>query len=261
MEYVRIGNCDVSRIVCGTNPILGRSDLSKARMEHYRSHFTDKNVVDLICKCAEYGINTIETSVSDRMFGISDCVERRIGAKMRMITSTRIDCSSDVKSHTLKCRMGIDRKSEAILVHDQQASQKPRNGEIPGLNRLLDMIHEAGIVAGISCHDARVVEFCEKHHPSIDVYLFPLNKNNHIYRGHCNSDSVEDRIDLINGIDKTFIIMKTLGAGRIPPDEALPFVLENIKDGDILTIGFGDPLEEEEAMEVYDDFCRGKSTR
>ena len=44
--------------------------------------------------------------------------------------------------------------------------------------------------------------------------------------------------------------MKTLGAGRIPPDEGIRFVAENAKPNDLVSIGFGSEDEVSESVEV-----------
>ena len=64
------------------------------------------------------------------------------------------------------------------------------------------------------------------------------------------NETVKDRIDLINNTNKQFIIMKTLAAGRIPPNEGLKFVLDNIKDNDLITLGVGSCEEVEESLDI-----------
>ena len=49
---------------------------------------------------------------------------------------------------------------------------------------------------------------------------------------------------------KPFILMKTLGAGRIPPDEGLPFIAQHAKPGDAISIGFGTEGEVSETVEL-----------
>jgi len=44
--------------------------------------------------------------------------------------------------------------------------------------------------------------------------------------------------------------MKTLAAGRIPPNEGLKFVLDNIKDNDLITLGLGSCEEVEESLDI-----------
>ncbi len=46
------------------------------------------------------------------------------------------------------------------------------------------------------------------------------------------------------------MLMKTLGAGRIPPVDGLLFALENSKDTDIITLGLGSVEEAEESLSI-----------
>ena len=121
-----------------------------------------------------------------------------------------------------------------------------------GEKAMLDQIHEAGLLAGISTHRVSPVEFCETGNYSIDMYLFPLNRNGFVYRGYDGRGTVEERIRLINTCKKPFILMKTLGAGRIPLEEGLPFVLHNSKPNDLISLGIGTLEEAEESLAILD---------
>jgi hypothetical protein len=51
---------------------------------------------------------------------------------------------------------------------------------------------------------------------------------------------------------KPFVLMKALASGRIPPGEGLPFVLENGKPDDLITLGFGSIGEADESIGIIE---------
>ena len=63
---------------------------------------------------------------------------------------------------------------------------------------------------------------------------------------------MQDRIDIVRSTPKPFILIKALAAGRIPPGEGLPFIAENAKPNDIVSIGFGSEDEVTESVELAD---------
>jgi hypothetical protein len=68
---------------------------------------------------------------------------------------------------------------------------------------------------------------------------------------------VRERVHLVQNTPKPFILIKTLGAGRIPPDEGLQFVSENAKPSDLVSVGFGSEDEVSEAVELVENLLPG----
>jgi hypothetical protein len=57
--------------------------------------------------------------------------------------------------------------------------------------------------------------------------MFPLNLTGFVYPGYPGFESPQERAALVCGVSKPFVLMKALAAGRIPPQEALPFVFQH----------------------------------
>lgn len=96
------------------------------------------------------------------------------------------------------------------------------------------------------------VELCEQQNYGVDLYLFPLNFTGFVYPGYDGQETVQERIQLIQRIPKPFVIMKALAAGRIPPQEGLSFVFEQIKSNDLLTLGLGSIEEAAESLALIE---------
>ncbi len=251
MKTIRLGNLELSKVICGSNPFNARSHFSAARDAEYRARFSDECVERVLRRCLELGVNTYETSASERAWNAVSRVRRTTGCALHFIGSTRVDETSDMKSHPQKLEFLIQRKTELCVIHAQHVEKHWKGGTIPGLEGMLDAIHAAGLLAGVSAHRIATGELCEKNGYAIDTYLFPLNLSGFVYPGYDGGETPQQRAELVRGISRPVILMKTMGAGRIPPDEALHFIAERSKPTDLISIGFGSVDELEETIRIF----------
>jgi len=252
MKRVRIGNLEFSKAICGTNPFYARSHFSAARDAEYRGRFDDAAIERMIRHCLDLGINAVESSASERIEGIVSRLRQETRKTLHFVGSTRIDETSPMKSHDQKLEFLIARQAQICIIHAQYVDRISSPQGLQGLERLLDRVHSAGLLAGVSAHRVQTVELCEKLGDRVDTYLFPLNMTGFVYPGYVGKETVQQRADIVRGVAKPFILMKTLGAGRIPPDEGLQFVAANSKPNDVISIGFGTEEEIAEAVRLVE---------
>jgi hypothetical protein len=250
MKQIRIGNVPFSKILCGANAFWGHSHFSEARDAEYRNRFDDETIGRTIRRCVSLGINTVESCVNDRIVAILSPLQEASPHPIRFVGSTRIDETSEIRSHQQKLAFLIEKQADVCVIHAQYVDRPRKDDAIAGLNRLIDKIHDAGLLAGISTHQVDTVELCERQGYGVDTYLFPLNLSGFVYPGYKGTDTVQERIDIVQNTPKPFILIKTLGAGRIPPSEGLQFVAENAKPNDLISIGFGTEDEVAESVEI-----------
>jgi len=254
MKKVTICNQVFSKIICGTNPFYGHSHFSEARNAEYLGRFDDETIERTIQRCISLGINTIESCTNERIVSILSRLRDKNPEPIHFVGSTRIDETSDIKSHQQKLSFLIENLAEVCVVHAQYVDRPRKGDDIRGLPQLIEKIHDAGLLAGISTHRVETVELCEKQSYGIDTYLFPLNLSGFVYPGYDGTESVQERINVIQNTPKPFILIKALGAGRIPPDEGLQFIAENAKSNDLISIGFGTEDEASETVELVEKF-------
>jgi hypothetical protein len=190
----------------------------------------------------------VESGANERIVSIVRRCQRGSPDSVRFIGSTRIDETSEMKSHPQKLAFLIEKRSDICVVHAQFVDRPGKGDSIAGLKQFTDRIHDAGLLAGISTHRVETIALCEKHNYGIDTYLFPLNLSGFVYPGYPGKETVQDRVDIIRGVAKPFILIKTLAAGRIPPEEGLHFIAENSKPSDLVSLGFGTEAEAEESV-------------
>jgi hypothetical protein len=241
--------------MCGSNAFYGRSHFSEARSAEYGQRSTDAYIEQVIRVCMKHGVNAVETCANERIQVIVDRIRVTSSAPLYFVGNTRIDHTSSMKSHPQKLAYLLEHGADICLIHSQFVD-RPRSSEseIKGLRPMLDKIHEAGLLAGISTHRISTVEFCEEHDYPIDVYLFPLNMIGFVYEDYDGHETVEERIKLVKACPKPMILMKALAAGRIPPTEGLPFVLANSKPNDMLSLGLSSLEEAEESLAIIETY-------
>lgn len=254
MRYIKINEIEFSKAICGTNSFYGRSHFSAARDAEYQERFNDNTIINALECCFKWGINTIETSANERIENIIASLREKYQCALHCVGSTRIDETSTMQSHHRKLDFLIQQQSAICVIHAQYIDHAMKSDTIPGLERMLEKIRKAGLISAISTHQVKTVEICERQGYDIDVYLFPLNLTGFVYPGYDGNESVSDRVGLVRSIAKPFILMKTLGAGRIPPDEGLHFVAENSKPDDLISLGFGSEVEINETMELFEKY-------
>ena len=251
MEKIKLGNKEYSKIICGTNAFYGHSHFSAARDIEYKTRFSNDYITQTLRYCIDNGINAIETCANERMQEIISQIKQE--SEINLIGNTRIDDTSKMKSHQMKLKYLIENGADICIIHSQYVDRPNSGDEIKGLQSMIDKIHRAGLLAGISTHKNSTIELCEKKY-NLDVYLYPVNMLGFIYPGYNGNETVQERLELIKNTNKQFIIMKTLAAGRISPLDGLKFVLDNIKENDIITLGLGSIEEAIESIEIANKY-------
>ncbi|HEX2907492.1 MAG TPA: hypothetical protein VHO69_11560 [Phototrophicaceae bacterium] len=252
MQTIMIQGRAFSKVMCGSNAFYGRSHFSDARSQEYEHRATDDYIEQVIRVCMKHGVNAVETCANERIQGVVERIRADQEKPLYVVGNTRIDHTSTMKSHQQKLNYLIDHCAEICLIHSQFVDRPRADDDIKGLKPMLDKIHEAGLLAGLSTHKISTVEFCEEHDYPIDVYLFPLNLIGYVYDEYDGHETVAERIKLVNECPKPMIIMKALAAGRIPPAEGLPFVFANSKPNDLLSLGLSSIEEAEESLAIIE---------
>jgi hypothetical protein len=253
VKHITIGGLSFSKIICGSNPFYGLSHFSEARNAEYLHRFDDATIIQSLRQCIDLGVNTVESSANERILSIITKLRTGNSEPIRFVGTTRIDETTEMKSHQQKLSFLIHNRADICIIHSQFVDRPRKGDSIAGLQQLIDRIHEAGLLAGISTHRVDTVELCEREGYGIDVYIFPLNMTGFVYPGYDGKETVRDRVDIVCSVSKPFILIKTLGAGRIPPGEGLGFIAENSKPNDLISLGLAGNEEIEETLTLANE--------
>ena len=66
MDTVKIGECEASRFILGSNPFYGFSHQSEALDREMREYFTDERICALMDEAADHGITAVASPVYER---------------------------------------------------------------------------------------------------------------------------------------------------------------------------------------------------
>ena len=148
MKHVTIGSRSFSKVLCGANAFWGHSHFSEARDAEYRRQFNDETIEQTIRHSITLGINAVESCANERIVSILSRVRKGNLAPIHFVGSTRIDETSEMKSHQQKLSFLIENRAAICIIHAQFIDRPRKADSIGGLEQLIDKIHEAGLLAG-----------------------------------------------------------------------------------------------------------------
>lgn len=126
-----------------------------------------------------------------------------------------ITASSAPGRHRGSIQELIDNDTKLIFLHGMVSDNK--DNKIP---KLLELISSQGVIPGIATHDpVPTIKYCIENSLNVKAFLIPFNSRGRMMG---NSDELAKLVDSTR--DYTFIGMKTLGAGKIPPKEAYEYI-------------------------------------
>ena len=76
MPMTSIGGVEVSRVICGSNTFFGYSHFSAARDAWLKRDFDIPKIVEVMAKCAEFGVNCVLSGPDPRMYRAIQELER-----------------------------------------------------------------------------------------------------------------------------------------------------------------------------------------
>jgi len=253
LPTIRIGDLSVSRLICGANPFSGISHQTYELDQAMKDFFTASQIKKTLRECEGLGINTLIARADNHI--------RRLlreywneGGTMQWIAQTPSEWGSMRESIIAMVESG----AKAAYIHGSTVDEMfldKRQDELPPL---LDLIHSAGLPAGIASHNPSVIRYIQDEGWDADFYIFSF------YDAVTNGDLFieEDRpeaVKLIQEVDKPCIAIKVLASGRHNPEEAFKFAFENIKPTDAIAVGTF-PKERPDEMRMNAELCRTYGT-
>jgi len=255
----KIGNLNISRIICGGNLIGGWAhsrDLTYVSSLVVAYH-TDDKVCETLELAEENGINTILTNpVSDRV--INKYWNER-GGNIQWIS----DCAGgkDIKTGI---KRSVDSGVHAGYIQGGMADNAVKKGQVDLLGEALEYIKEQGIPGGLGAHRLSTVETCVKAGLKPDFWVKTLHPGKYwSAKIHPENDNIwsrtpQDTIKFMEKLDTPWIAFKVLAAGAIHPRDSFKYVFEN--GADFACVGMFDFQIIEDAL-IAKDALSGKLKR
>ena len=249
LPTIRIGDKDVTRLICGGNPISGISHFSHEMDWDMLRYYTMPRLMDLLDECVRQGINTLQTRGdfhTMRMY-LEYC-ER--GGKIQWLVQTA--------SEYRDLHANIDRMASfgpiAMYHHGTHTDNSWHTGKMDGVRDYVKAIKDLGLPAGIGTHIPDVVRYAEDKGWETDFYMccfYDLARGYKSAPATARDAYAKDRFPaedpprmaaVMRSVRKPCLGFKFLAASRnckSPEDtrKAFEFALKNIKPTDAIVAG------------------------
>ena len=234
MPMGKIGNRQISRLICGGNLISGFAhsrDLIyvSSMLRHY---FTDEKVCETLHLCEELGVNTALLRTDDHVIRILDTYRNKRGGKIQWLAQVR---PSETGPQT-EIRRAIDNGAIACYLHGGVGDGWVKNGRVDLIEKALQTIKDAGLPAGVGGHSLSVPTAVEAAGLEPDFYMKTLHRSDYwsYTKGpkHDNSwcAAPEETIEFMKEVKRPWIAFKVLAAGAIHPRDGFKYTFENGAD-------------------------------
>jgi len=252
-----IGGKTVSRLVIGSNFILGFSHRSVAKDEFIRKSLSDHGkIADIIEAFLRRGVNAMIADVSSSQAlrdGIEEA-ENRVGREVVRISTPGFTCAPET------AEKGFD-PGELERVLDEQAGYgtavcMPHSSvtdtmldkcarEVRHMGTVCRMIRERGMIPGLSTHAPETIGIADESGLDIETYISILNS-----AGFLMQWETDWTLNSIHNAKKPVLTIKPLASGKLPPLEGLTFVWNSVRQQDMVAVGTMSPAEAEEVVEM-----------
>ncbi len=249
LPTIRIGDCEVSRLIMGGNPFSGFSHVSTELDWEMISYYTMPRLQDTLDEAWRCGINTV-VSRADRHIMRMMLEHRLNGGQMQWIAQTAGEFA-DISANIAEIARY---KPIAIFHHGTYADNAWHRGEMATITDIVKIIKDAGLPAGIATHIPEVIEYAEEHEWETDFYaacFYDLARgyksapavDQDAYRQDRFPDSDPARMTkVIRQASKPCLAYKILAASRKCGSDAelratFKYAFDNIKPTDGVVVG------------------------
>jgi len=157
----KIGNIQISRIICGGNLING---FAHARDLIYvssllRHYFTDEKIMETWERCEENGINTMVSTVHSPYANGDDPTIRVInkyrnerGGQIQWIAQ----CFPQSDDLTGRVKIAVDNGAVGAFIQGEIGDKWVKYGRVDLIAKVIEFIKDNGLIAGVACHNLEV---------------------------------------------------------------------------------------------------------
>ncbi len=241
LPKIALGNLQISRLLCGTNPFLGIYHGHLWRtirgFLRFRKDKAGKIADIMLYLLQNHGVNACVSSPRDAIAEAIQIVEREAGERFYWFCSpsnSRITAKGLEPDIIQQVQWCADHEVAVCGPHrsftDNNLDTSKR--EITGLQPVLDKIKDLGMIPMLSCHYHEVLKIAEEKYPDVRLVIQPFNpigRYSDLQPGELEQVIQSTKLQVLN--------IKPLGAGRVSPREGLKFCFSKIKPNDFVTIG------------------------
>lgn len=245
LPTIQLGKYRITRMIAGSNPLLGYSYMGQHSDRHMKEYFTPERCVEFLQQCEKAGINTHQFSTPAKT-GDYLRLLREKGSKMQLIC---------LHSQRDKIDEAIEIAQPIAFAHHGGATDRLfAEGKSQRVHDYVKAVHDAGLLAGVSAHNPANIKRIADEGWENDFFMccfyFVTRKLAHVDATTPSLDIVypffkDDpavMTKVIREVKKPCLGFKILGAGRMCANQptvqgAFKFAFENIKPTDGVIVG------------------------
>lgn len=246
----QIENLSVSRMMIGTNWLLGFSHTSAAKDRFIRETVDAQRIADILTVALAAGVDTFYGVRPEPKLvqGIADA-EQRAGRKVITIAIPTLP-NGDAQSLGEAARLldtyaalGVSVCMPHQATTDALVNRRTRS--LTGIEPLLALIRERGMLPGLSTHMPETPIYADNTGLDVATYIQIYNA-----AGFLMQIEVDWVHRMIWNAKKPVITIKPLAAGRLPPLVGLAFSWATLRPIDMVCVGVHTAYEAEESIEL-----------
>ena len=247
-----VGGLSLSRMVIGTNNIMGGSHRTHARDVHIKGiNNNAEAVAEIIEAYLQYGVDTIIGGLSKSKFALDGIklAQERTGKRIYFIDLTVYDMRDTKEArqaaydHIKNCKAaGVDICMPLHICVEELVNKQKRT--IDRIDDYTYMIREQGMIPGLSAHMPEIIEYTDENGYDVETYIQIYNAS-----GFLMQIEVETVHKIIWNAKKPVLTIKPMAAGHLNPFVGLTFSWATLRPQDMVAVGCMTAEEAHEAVE------------
>ncbi len=235
MAFIGLETSQIPRISIGTSPFIGAGQFGRLGLV-WRSKFLQNiaEMAKLMIFSCDQGAKGVEAIPAGHILPAA-MVTRQKHPDFTILGSTLWES----KTNYFLIDELIDSDAKIIFLHGSISDQR----DLALIKPLLAKIRAGGKIPGMATHyPARTIPFINENKLDCPAILLPFNLSGEFMGDQRHVE------ELVDSLDYFFVAMKPLAAGKIPPNQAFPYLGEhNIS---AVTVGM---VSEEEISETVSE--------
>lgn len=248
----QIEDLSVSRMLIGTNWMMGFSHTSAAQDKLIKQYHTRETVADIVEVFLSNGVNAILGGRIDAEHfndGIREA-EGRVGIPCHQIATPHFDLAGtpEAKSENMRVLDAWAEHGAAVCMPHQCTTDKfvdRRTRSLAGIEPILAAIRDRGMIPGLSTHMPEAPIYADETGLDVGTYIQLYNA-----AGFLMPIEIDWVQRMIWRRNKPVITIKPFAAGRIPPLVGLAFNWSTIREIDMVCVGCFTADEAREVIEM-----------
>ena len=240
MDYVTLGNLNVSRFILGSNPLSGFSHRSPEMDQEMRRFFTTARIKQLLFSAEGLGVNALIARTDHHImrFLLEYWDE---GGSLQWFAQT----CPEIGDHLTCISRAISGGAKACHIHGGVMDFLYAQHRLDEIPPVIKRIRDDGLLAGIAAHNPKVIEWAES---NLDVDYYMCSYYNSAHRDERAEhvagmeewfidDDRQTMTSLIKKLSRPAIHYKVMAAGRNDPVEAFDLVAQTMRPMDMVCVG------------------------